>query len=251
MDIFTHTDDAHTAHIQINRPDRKNALTAAMYQTMADALRRYGADDEVRVVLLSGLPEIFCAGNDLADFLQNPMDGNDSSVVQFLYALRDFEKPLVIAVNGAAVGVGVTMLLHADVVVAAEDARFQLPFINLAVCPEGGSSLLLAQRAGYLRAAEKLMFGDFFTAQEALDMRIVSRVLPHKEVQRFALHQAHHLAEKSPVAMKATKKLLKAANADALRMALDTEIEHFAQLLKGGDAREAMTAFMEKRKPNF
>lgn len=251
MDILTHIDEQRTAHIQINRPERKNSLTAAMYQTMADALRQYDADDNVRVILLSGLPEMFCAGNDLADFLQNPMNGADSPVVLFLHALRDLEKPLVMSVNGVAVGIGVTMLLHADVVIAADDARFQLPFINLAVCPEGGSSLLLAQRAGYLRAAEKLMFGDFFTAQEALEMQIVSRIMPHKEVQRFALHQAHHLSEKSPVAMKATKKLLKAANGDALRVALDVEIERFGQLLKGADSREAMTAFMEKRKPNF
>ena len=251
MDILNHIDDQRVAHIQINRAERKNSLTTAMYQTMADLLRGYDADDHVRVILLYGLPEMFCAGNDLSDFLANPLNGSDSPVVQFLYALRDLQKPLVVSVNGVAVGIGATMLLHADFVVAADDAKFQMPFVNLGLCPEGGSSLLLAQRAGYLRAAEVLMFGDFFTANEALDMQMVSKVLPHHETLRYATHQAHHLATKSPAAMRATKQLLKASNADALRITLDTEIERFGQMLKGPDAREAMTAFMEKRKPNF
>ena len=251
MDILNHIDDQRVGHIQINRAERKNSLTTAMYQTMADLLRSYDADDNVSVILLYGLPEMFCAGNDLSDFLANPLNGSDSPVVQFLYALRDLQKPLVVSVNGVAVGIGATMLLHADFVVAADDAKFQMPFVNLGLCPEGGSSLLLAQRAGYLRAAEVLMFGDFFTANEALDMQIVSKVLPHHETLRYATHQAHHLATKSPAAMRATKQLLKASNADALRITLDTEIERFGQMLKGPDAREAMTAFMEKRKPNF
>lgn len=251
MDILNHIDEQRVGHIQINRAERKNSLTTAMYQTMADLLRAYDADDNVRVILLYGLPEMFCAGNDLSDFLANPLNGSDSPVVQFLYALRDLQKPLVVSVNGVAVGIGATMLLHADFVVAADDAKFQMPFVNLGLCPEGGSSLLLAQRAGYLRAAEVLMFGDFFTANEALDMQMVSKVLPHHETLRYATHQAHHLATKSPAAMRATKQLLKASNADALRITLDTEIERFGQMLKGPDAREAMTAFMEKRKPNF
>jgi enoyl-CoA hydratase/carnithine racemase len=251
MDILNHIDEQRVGHIQINRAERKNSLTTAMYQMMADLLRGYDADDNVRVILLYGLPEMFCAGNDLSDFLANPLNGSDSPVVQFLYALRDLQKPLVVSVNGVAVGIGATMLLHADFVVAADDAKFQMPFVNLGLCPEGGSSLLLAQRAGHLRAAEVLMFGDFFTAQHALEMQIVSKVLPHHETLRYATHQAHHLATKSPAAMRATKQLLKASNADELRGTLDTEIERFGQLLKGPDAREAMMAFMEKRKPNF
>ncbi len=250
MDILTRIDER-IGYIQINREERKNALTSAMYQTMADTLKAYDADDQVRVILLHGLSDIFCAGNDLNDFLQNPLTGNDSPVVQFLFALRDLQKPLVISVNGVAIGVGVTMLMHADFVVIGDDAKLQLPFINLALCPEAGSSLLLAQRAGYLQAAEKLMFGDFFTPQEALAMGVVTRIMPHHEVLRYAQHQARHLAEKSPQAMRATKKLLKSANADALRVAMDAELLSFAQLLKGADSREAMMAFFEKRKPNF
>jgi enoyl-CoA hydratase/carnithine racemase len=250
MDILTRIDER-IGYIQINREERKNALTSAMYQTMADTLKAYDADDQVRVILLHGLSDMFCAGNDLNDFLQNPLTGNDSPVVQFLFALRDLQKPLVISVNGVAIGVGVTMLMHADFVVIGDDAKLQLPFINLALCPEAGSSLLLAQRAGYLQAAEKLMFGEFFTPQEALAMGVVTRIMPHHEVLRYAQHQAGHLAEKSPQAMRATKKLLKSANADALRVAMDAELLSFAQLLKGADSREAMMAFFEKRKPNF
>ncbi|MGL4767439.1 MAG: enoyl-CoA hydratase [Formosimonas sp.] len=251
MDILHHIDAQHVGHIQINRAERKNALTSAMYQTMVEVMRDYEQDDNVRVILLYGLPEMFCAGNDLNDFLSSPLKGESSPVVQFLYTLRDLRKPLVIGVNGVAVGVGVTLLLHADFVAAGEDAKFQLPFVNLALCPEGGSSLLLAQRAGHLRASEKLMFGEFFTAQEALDLQLVSRIVPHHETLRYATHQAHRLAEKSPAALRETKRLLKAANADALQQALDAEIAAFAQLLQGADAREAMTAFIEKRKPNF
>ena len=250
MDILTRIDER-IGYIQINREERKNALTSAMYQTMADTLKAYDADDQVRVILLHGLSDMFCAGNDLNDFLQNPLTGNDSPVVQFLFALRDLQKPLVISVNGVAIGVGVTMLMHADFVVIGDDAKLQLPFINLALCPEAGSSLLLAQRAGYLQAAEKLMFGEFFTPQEALAMGVVTRIMPHHEVLRYAQHQARHLAEKSPQAMRATKKLLKSANADALRVAMDAELLSFAQLLKGADSREAMMAFFEKRKPSF
>lgn len=237
--------------IQINRPDRKNALTAEMYQIMADNLRAYDDNPEVRVVLLYGQPDMFCAGNDLQDFMQNPATGNDSPVVQFLYALRDLKKPLVMAVNGVAVGVGVTMLMHADYVVLADDAKLQLPFINLALCPEAGSSLLLVQRAGYLKAAELLMLGEFFTPQTALELGIATRLLPHNEVLRFSQHQAHHLAEKSPQAMLATKALLKSNNANPLRDAMDAELLQFGKLLRGPDAREAMTAFFEKRKPVF
>ena len=147
--------EQHIATITIDRPERRNALTPAMYQSMVDALRAFDVDDAVRVALITGTDEMFCSGNDLADFLNSPPIGADSPVVQFLYALRDFSKPLLFAVNGVAVGVGVTMLLFADYVVLGDNAKLQLPFINLALCPEGSSSLVLVQKAGYLKAAEK------------------------------------------------------------------------------------------------
>lgn len=250
MSIISHL-DGHIASLQINRPDTKNALTLEMYRHLADALTAYAENDAVRVVVIYGQPEMFCAGNDLHDFLHNTPDLESSAVVDFLHALRDFPKLLVMAVNGVAVGIGVTMLLHADFVVVGESARLQLPFINLALCPEGSSSLTLVQNAGYLKAAEKLMFGEFFTAEEAVQIGVASQVMPNKEVDQYAFHRAKQLAEKSPQAMRETKRLLKAHNADCLRQVMDAEIEAFARLMKGAHAREAITAFFDKRKPIF
>ncbi len=239
------------ARITINRPERKNALTAAMYQDLLDALRAFDADANVRVVLITGGADMFCSGNDLADFLNSPPLGADSSVVQFLYALRDFSKPLVFAVNGVAVGVGVTMLLFADYVVLGDSAKLQLPFINLALCPEGSSSLVLVQKAGYLKAAEKLMFGEFFDPQEAVNMGIANCIQPAEQSLEFALQRAQQLAAKSPIAMRETKRLLRMNNATALRETIDAEVAAFAQLLRGAHAKEAMTAFFEKRAAVF
>ena len=194
---------------------------------------------------------MFCSGNDLADFLNSPPMGADSPVIQFLYALRDFSKPLIFAVNGVAVGVGVTMLLFADYVVLGDNAKLQLPFINLALCPEGSSSLVLVQKAGYLKAAEKLMFGEMFGAQEAVEMGIANCIQPSAETMTFALAQAQKLCEKSPQALRETKRLLRMNNAQALRTTIDTEIETFGKLLRSVHAKEAMSAFFEKRKPVF
>lgn len=243
--------EQHIATITIDRPERKNALTPAMYQSMVDALRAFDVDDAVRVALITGTDEMFCSGNDLADFLNSPPMGADSPVVQFLYALRDFSKPLLFAVNGVAVGVGVTMLLFADYVVLGDNAKLQLPFINLALCPEGSSSLVLVQKAGYLKAAEKLMFGEMFGAQEAVAMGIANCVVPANESLDFAVSKARLLSEKSPQAMRETKRLLRMNNEQALRNTIDIEIQAFGQLLRGAHAKEAMTAFFEKRKPVF
>ena len=250
MSIISHV-DGHIAALQINRPETKNALTLEMYQHLADALNAYDKHEDIRVVVIHGLPEMFCAGNDLHDFLNNSPDISNSPVVDFLYALRDFSKPLVMAVNGAAVGIGVTMLLHADFVVIGDTARLQLPFINLALCPEGSSSLTLVQNGGYLIAAEKLMFGEAFTPQEAIALGIASHVMPASEVEQYAFHRARQLAAKSPEAMRETKRLLKAPNADRLRQVMDEEIATFSRLMAGAHAREAITAFFEKRKPVF
>ena len=250
MSIISHI-DGHIASLQINRPETKNALTLEMYQHMADALNAYDQNDAVRVVVLYGQPEMFCAGNDLNDFLNNVSDIASSPILSFLYALRDFSKPLVMAVNGVAVGIGVTMLLHADFVVVGNTARLQVPFINLALCPEGGSSLMMVQNGGYLKAAEKLMFGEFFTAEEAVQIGVATQVMPAKEVDQYAFHRAKQLAEKSPQALRETKRLLKKHNADVLRQVMDEEVEAFTALMRGAHSREAMTAFFEKRKPVF
>ena len=250
MSIISHI-DGHIASLQINRPETKNALTLEMYQHMADALNAYDQNDAVRVVVLYGQPEMFCAGNDLNDFLNNVSDIASSPILSFLYALRDFSKPLVMAVNGVAVGIGVTMLLHADFVVVGDTAHLQVPFINLALCPEGGSRLMMVQNGGYLKAAEKLMFGEFFTAEEAVQIGVATQVMPAKEVDQYAFHRAKQLAEKSPQALRETKRLLKKHNADVLRQVMDEEVEAFTALMRGAHSREAMTAFFEKRKPVF
>ncbi|HEY4037392.1 MAG TPA: enoyl-CoA hydratase-related protein, partial [Burkholderiaceae bacterium] len=192
MSILTETADG-IARIQIARPGRKNAITGAMYTALADALTAAEADASVRVILLHGQPDIFSAGNDLEDFLQSPPQGPDAPVFRFMGVLAGAAKPVVAAVNGAAVGIGTTLLLHCDLAYCADDSRFSLPFVNLALCPEFGSSLLLPLSAGYHRAAEKLLLGDPASAEEALEMGLVNRVLPPAEVLSHARRQCERL----------------------------------------------------------
>lgn len=241
----------HTALIRIDRPERKNALTAAMYQDLLKALQQAEADDNIRVMVITGNSEMFCSGNDLNDFLHNPPLGANSPVVQFLYTLRDLTKPLIFAVNGTAVGVGVTMLLFADYVVLGDNAKLQLPFINLALCPEGSSSLVLVQKAGYLKAAEALMFGEPFGPDDAVNMGIANSVQPAASSLAYAMARAQALGAKSPQALRHTKRLLRMHQQEQLRHAIDEEIATFAQLLRSAHAKEAMTAFFEKRSPVF
>jgi enoyl-CoA hydratase/carnithine racemase len=243
--------EQHIAELRIDRPSRKNALTPAMYQSLTDGMRTAEADDAVRVILITGGAELFCSGNDLNDFLNTPPLGADSPVVQFLHTLRDLKKPLVFAVNGIAVGVGVTMLLFADYVVLGDSAKLQLPFINLALCPEGSSSLTLVQKAGYLKAAEKLMFGEPFGADEAVNMGIANCVVPASECLEFAWTRARTLTQKSPHALRETKRLLRMHHQVQLERAIDEEITSFAALLNSPHAKEAMRAFFEKRAPVF
>ena len=179
--------------ITFNRPDKKNAITAAMYQTMADALKDAECDAGVRAILFTGKQEIFTAGNDLDDFLQNPPQSTKSPVYQFIQNLSHATKPVIAAVSGLAVGIGTTLLLHCDFVYAADNARFSMPFAKLGLCPEFASSLLLPLISGYQRAAEKLMLGEAFSAQEACAMGFVNKVLPSVEVLAFAQAQAAKL----------------------------------------------------------
>ncbi|MGI4938915.1 MAG: enoyl-CoA hydratase, partial [Janthinobacterium lividum] len=192
MDIQTSiTDGIQT--IAFDRPDKKNAITAAMYQTMADALTAADGDDAVRVILFKGHAQIFTAGNDLEDFLAHPPRDDNSPVVLFMQALAGLSKPVIAAVSGAAIGIGTTMLLHCDLVYAAENAKFAMPFTQLGLCPEFGSSLLLQRVAGYQRAAEKLLLGDMFVAREAMEMGLVSQVVGLDELLPLALRQAARL----------------------------------------------------------
>lgn len=238
--------------IRMNRADKKNAITTAMYQGITAALKQAGADTSVRVVLITGSADCFSSGNDLADFLQNtPTDATDSPVMQFMATMSQFAKPIVAAVNGLAIGVGTTLLLHCDLVYAATGARFQLPFTNIGICPEFGSTLLIPAMLGHQRAAELLMLGEPFDAQKAKDAGIVNAVLPEAELQAFAAAQALKLARQPPNALRTTKALLKRWPQAALAEAVRVEAEHFMPMLKMPEAQEAMGAFLQKRKPDF
>jgi enoyl-CoA hydratase/carnithine racemase len=246
MTILIETTEA-IARIQIARPERKNAITGAMYTALADALIAAEADESVRVILVHGQPDIFSAGNDLEDFLRAPPQQADAPVFRFMGALAGAAKPVVAAVNGAAVGIGTTMLLHCDLAYCADDSRFSLPFVNLGLCPEFGSSLLLPLSAGYHRAAEKLLLGEPASAEEALEMGLVNRILPPGEVLGLARRQCERLAQLPPGALRETKRLLKAGWRTAIERAIGDESAAFARLLVSDEARQAFSSFLERR----
>ena len=236
--------------IRLDRLEKKNALTRGMYLGMIDALRQAEGDSSVRVVLITGTEGCFTAGNDLLDFA-NAKPGETSPAITYLQTLAATSKPVIAAVGGVAVGIGTTMLLHCDLVYAAPDARFQLPFVNLGLCPEAGSSAILPGLMGYCRAAELLFFGDPFSSEKALDLGIVNAVYPGGELLAAAAAKARQLAEKPPSALRTTKVLLKRGTAASIAETMARETEQFAALLQGPEAREAMTAFMQRRKADF
>lgn len=236
--------------ITFNRPDKKNALTSAMYATLADALESAETDSAVRVILFAGNGGAFTAGNDLQDFLNNPPQGDGSPVFRFLRAISTASKPMVAAVSGVAVGVGSTMLLHCDLVYAGESAKFSFPFVNLALVPEAASSLLLPNLIGHQRAAELLLLGEAFTPATAKEYGIVNAVFADDKLLAEATAVAKKLAAKPPSALKLSKQLMRAPKGDiAGQMA--AEGVHFRAQLQSAEAREAMTAFFEKRPPKF
>ncbi|SDD83179.1 enoyl-CoA hydratase [Paraburkholderia lycopersici] len=237
--------------ITIDRPARKNALTPAMYEAMVGALAAAHEDASVRAVLLRGHAEIFTAGNDIEDFLKTPPTSGDSPVMRFLDAISSFEKPLVAAVKGPAIGVGTTLLLHCDIVYAADDARFAVPFAQLGLCPEAASSLLLPRIAGYQGAAEKLLLGETFDAAEAHRLGFVNRVLPAAELDAFVAGQLAKLVALPASSLRVTKSLMKRASAHEVKTRISDESVHFGKMLLAPEAREAFTAFLEKRKPDF
>ena len=237
--------------IAFNRPDKKNAITGAMYQAMADAMRAAQADAGVRVIVIAGLPQIFTAGNDLEDFMKHPPTLAESPVFQFMMQMVHATKPVIASVSGAAVGIGTTLLLHCDLVYAADNARFSMPFSQLGLCPEFGSSLLLQQSAGFQRAAEKLLFGEAFLADEAHRMGLVNRVLPAAELDAFVRAQAGKLAALPAPSLQATKRLMKADQRAALEARITEENAAFSAMLRAPVAKEAFAAFFEKRRPDF
>jgi enoyl-CoA hydratase/carnithine racemase len=236
--------------IRLDRPEKKNALTRDMYLGMIEALEQAETDSAVRVVLITGTQDCFTAGNDLMDFA-NAKPGETSPAIVYLQTLAAAQKPVIAAVAGVAVGIGTTMLLHCDLVYASPDARFQLPFVNLGLCPEAGSSVMLPELMGHRRAAELLLFGEPFSSEKALELGIINAVYPGGQLLEAATDKARQLAEKPPLALRTTKALLKRGAAGAVAEAMARETEKFAALLQGPEAREAMMAFMQRRKPDF
>jgi enoyl-CoA hydratase/carnithine racemase len=239
------------ATITFNRPEKKNAFTVDMYERLVAALRRADADQAVRVIVATGASDAFTGGNDLGDFMNAPPRGEDHPIMQLLMTLVDLEKPLITAVNGVAVGIGTTMLLHADLNYASDKARFVLPFVNLGLVPEGGSTYLLPRLCGHQKASELLLFGDPFDASTAKEVGLVNQVVEHAKLAAFVRERAQVLAEKPRTSLKRSKRLLKDARRDEVVRAIKREGELFIQCLESAEAREAFMAFFEKRKPDF
>jgi len=250
MDILI-TREAGVMTIELNRPQKKNAITADMYGAFADALTEAREMPEIRAVMLIGKRDVFTAGNDLQDFIDHPPESDDSPVFRFLRELSHAPKPIVAAVCGAAVGVGTTMLLHCDLVFAGDNARFSLPFAQLGLVPEAASSLLLPALFGYQRAAERLLLGEPFGAEEALKMGLVSAVLPADAVVGHARLQADKLVALPAAAVRATKRLMKHGRIEAIESRMILEGEEFRERLRSPEAREAFAAFFERRRPDF
>jgi enoyl-CoA hydratase/carnithine racemase len=237
--------------IQINRPEKKNALTAAMYEAMASGLRDADAERGVRAVLIHGAGDVFTAGNDLRDFLDRPPQSADSPVVRFMGALAGAAKPVVAAVHGSAVGIGTTLLLHCDLVYATEATRFHMPFVDLGLVPEFGSSVLWPALAGHRRAAEYLLLGKPFDGRTAAAVGLVTATVPADRLLAEAVSAARALAEKPPAAVRLTKMLMKRGVGPALEAAIREESHLFAERLVSAEAKEAFAAFLEKRRPDF
>lgn len=237
--------------VSIQRPDRKNALTHDMYSALTVALVDAEQDVATRVILITGTQDCFTAGNDMADFVNNPPDGSDAPVMHFLRKLVELEKPIIAAVNGPAVGVGTTMLLHCDLVYVARSAKLQMPFVNLGLCPEAASSMLLPMMMGHQRAAQLLLLGGTISGEQAVTFGIANQVAEDNEYLQVAREAAQRLVAQPAAAVRMTKKLLKAPYLEQLKSHLKVEGDLFFERLSSPEAREAMSAFIEKRKPDF
>jgi len=238
--------------ITIDRPEKKNALTMAMYTALADAVEQGDANPEVRVMVLHGNGDSFTAGNDLQDFMANPWTGTEvPPAVRFMMAVARATKPVIAAVQGSAVGIGVTILLHCDLVYAAEDAKLVMPFVNLGIVPEAASTVLVPLLIGHQRAAELFMLSAPMTAQRAYELGFVNAVVAVDKLMDTALAAAQMLAEKPLAALRTTKAMMKKPWATDVERAMREELEVLAERLKSPECREALMAFLQKRKPDF
>ncbi|WP_339486383.1 enoyl-CoA hydratase [Pseudomonas sp. EL_65y_Pfl2_R95] len=238
--------------LRMNRLEKKNALTRSMYKRMADAINQADQDASVRSLLITGGHECFTSGNDVADFLQAPPSGLNSEVFMFMQALFDFSKPAIAAVCGPAVGIGTTLLLHCDLVYVSRDATLKMPFVSLGLCPEYGSSMILPRLLGQAKATELLLLGSAFSGEQAAAWGIANQAL-HDSAATLA--KAHDMAQRfgslPPTALVDSKRLMRAPDREQLRQIIIEEGELFSQRLHSPEAREAMTAFMQRRKPDF
>lgn len=237
--------------VELNRPAKRNAMTSSMYVTLADIFTETARDDHARVVLWHGAGDSFCAGNDIEDFLKNPPGPGDSPQARLMNALVEFDKPIVVAAQGAAIGGGTTMLTHCDFVYAAETAKFRMPFIDLAVLPEFGSTFSIPASIGHIRAAELILLGLPFNARHAAELGLVTQVVPDQNLLETATETARKLAAKPSSALRASKRLMKAAVRDQIKAAMKLENEEFSVQVRSDDAKEAFAAFLEKRAPDF
>lgn len=237
--------------LTLNRPERKNALTLAMYSALAELIAEANKLSEIRVIVLTGSDESFTAGNDLADFMNEPEIHPNHPVVRFIDALRHSAKPVVAVVRGHAVGIGTTLLLHCDLVYAAEDARLQLPFVNLGLCPEYASSYLVPRVIGQQKAAEIFLLGEPFSGAQADQLGLITKALPSAELEAYAQARIARLAQQPPAAVRRSKALLRAGTLAAVEESLQAEYKGFAQGLASDECKESINAFFEKRAPDF
>jgi enoyl-CoA hydratase/carnithine racemase len=232
--------------VQLNRPMKRNAMTSRMYATLADVFNNAAKDESTRVVLWYGAGDSFSAGNDIEDFLQNPPGPGDSPQARLMNALIDFDKPLIAAVHGAAIGGGTTMLTHCDFVYAGESAKFQMPFIDLAVVPEFGSSWSIPARIGHIRAAELILLGVPFDAKRAAELGFVTQVVSDQNLMTTATEAARKLAAKPARALQASKQLMKRPFRVQIKAAMEAENQAFSVLVRSEEARATLGAFLEK-----
>ena len=237
--------------VELNRPAKRNAMTSRMYITLASIFGDAAKDERIHAVLWHGAGDSFCAGNDIGDFLKNPPGPGDSPQAQLMNAFIELDKPLVAAVQGAAIGGGTTMLMHCDFVYAGESAKFQMPFINLALVPDFGSSCSIPARIGHIRAAEMILLGLPFDARRAADLGLVTQVVPDQNLLGTATETARKIATKPAGALQACKRLMKRPFREQIKAAIKAENEEFSAQVRTADAKEALTAFLEKRAPHF
>lgn len=236
----------HILQLHLNRPDKKNALDLAMYQTLADSINTANANDDIRVILISAAGDAFCSGNDLKDFMQNPPQDETSSVFQFIDALVNLKKPLVAAVNGLAVGIGTTMLLHCDLVYACDTASFSLPFVHLGLCVEAGASLLLPRLCGHQKATELTLLGEAFDAEQAKDLGLVTQIVAADLLLQTAQDRCTQITNLSAEAAQTTRQLLKAPIKPQLKQAIKEESEEFIRLLNRQEAQNILKVFLNR-----